>query len=517
MDTDIVAVTVYPADARVTRRGRTRLDAGRQRVVVGGLPLGLRPESVRAAARGAATVLGVDVAYEHHPRSPDASVDELRQRRDGLRLRLDELSDADAVEHSRSRLLGAVARQSGKAFGKALATATTEASTVAALNDALAGQLADVLARRRELNDRRIKTQEELAEVDRQLELRSRLDEPDRQAITVEFEVGQAGSEVELEVSYVVGRAHWESHYDVRLVDDTLTLTWYGMVSQDSGEDWPECELRLSTARPADSVRVPELEPWYLDRAHPRPQARRMAGFAAPISAAPAAMSQDKAMAETAAAQVATASVEHGAAAATYTPIRPVAVPADGSAHRTTVTVEEFEARLDHVTAPAQALEAYLRATVVNGSEHTLRPGRAAVFHGAEFVGTTELESWAPGEEVELALGVDDRIRVERELVRRTAGKATVGRTRRREAEYRITIGNYGRRKANVTVLDQVPVSRDEGIVVRDVRSSPKPAEETELGELTWRLSLEPGKAAEITFGFRVDLAKGVELAGWRA
>lgn len=153
----------------------------------------------------------------------------------------------------------------------------------------------------------------------------------------------------------------------------------------------------------------------------------------------------------------------------------------------------------------------------MNTSEHTLRPGRASVFHGAEFAGTTELEPWAPGEEVELALGVDDRVRVERELVRRTAGKATVGRTRRREAEYRITIGNYGRRAANVTVLDQVPVSRDEAIVVRDVRCSPKPAEETELGELTWRLSVEPGKAAEISFGFRVDLAKGVELAGWRS
>lgn len=249
MDTDIVAVTVYPQDARITRRGRTRLDAGRQRVVIGGLPLGLRADSVRAAARGAVTVLGVDVVYEHHPRSPDTGVDELRQRRDALQSRLDELADADSVEHGRTELLGAVARQSGKAFAKPLATSTTDASSVVALNDALAGQLSDVLARRRELNDRRTKANEELAEVDRQLETRSNLAEPDRRAVAVEFEVEQAESEVELEVSYVVGGARWESHYDIRLVDDALTLTWFGMVTQDSGEDWPECDLRLSTAR----------------------------------------------------------------------------------------------------------------------------------------------------------------------------------------------------------------------------------------------------------------------------
>ncbi|GGM58058.1 hypothetical protein GCM10011608_48780 [Micromonospora sonchi] len=40
--------------------------------------------------------------------------------------------------------------------------------------------------------------------------------------------------------------------------------------------------------------------------------------------------------------------------------------------------------------------------------------------------------------------------------------------------------------------------------------------ERTELGELTWRLSLAPGESGEVALGFRVDLAKGVELTGWR-
>jgi uncharacterized protein (TIGR02231 family) len=168
------------------------------------------------------------------------------------------------------------------------------------------------------------------------------------------------------------------------------------------------------------------------------------------------------------------------------------------------------------VTVPLRGLEAYLRATAVNTSEHTLRPGPAAIFHETEFVGTTALEPWAPGEEVELALGVDDRVRVERELVRRAAGKAVLGGTRRHEAAYKITIGNYGPRAAAITVIDQIPVSRDESIVVRDVQLEPKPAEQTDLGEVTWKLSLEPGRTAELTMAFRVDVAKGVRLSGWR-
>lgn len=518
MQTEIVAVTVYPHSARITRRGRTRLDAGAQRVVVGGLPQELSVESVRVAARGTATVHGVDVVPERHPRSPDPGAEELRQRLDALRLRLDELSDTDAVEQARVELLGAVARQSGKAFAKALATAASDATSVATVNDALAAQLAEVLSRRRAQQAQRQRTTDEIEQAERELDARMAQHRPDRLAVTVALEVEQADAELELEVSYVVDRASWSSHYDLRLVGERLTVTWFGMVSQFTGEDWPECELSLSTARPAHAVEIPELQPWYLDRVRPAPPAPPpvpMAAGAMPYAAdsiASEAVVQRQSMRK---ARAATAQVDHGVAAATYTPTRPVAVPSDGSAHRTALLAEEFEARLDHVTAPVLAQEAYLRATAVNGSEHTLLPGQASVFHETEFVGSTRLEPWAPGEEVELALGIDDRVRVERELMRRGAGKVLVGRTRHRDAAYKITVGNYGPRTANVTVLDHVPVSRDEGIVVRDVTASPKPTEQSDLGELTWNLSLEPGATAEITFGFRVDLGKDVEVAGW--
>ncbi|WP_320064858.1 DUF4139 domain-containing protein [Micromonospora sp. RTGN7] len=210
------------------------------------------------------------------------------------------------------------------------------------------------------------------------------------------------------------------------------------------------------------------------------------------------------------------AAVEQGVSAATYRPARPVAVPADGSAHRATIAVLDLPALLDHVTVPVHAAEAHLRATVRNTSAHTLLPGPAAVFHGADFVTATRLPTWAPGEETELALGVDDRLRVERKLRRRADTRATLGSTRRRDVEYRIGVANHTPRPATVEVRDQLPVSRDEAVVVREPTLTPPPAERTELGELTWRLRLAPGESTEITMGFRVELAKGIELAGWR-
>jgi uncharacterized protein (TIGR02231 family) len=180
------------------------------------------------------------------------------------------------------------------------------------------------------------------------------------------------------------------------------------------------------------------------------------------------------------------------------------------------VAVVELEAALDYLTAPVRGAEAHLRAKVTNSSAHTLQPGQAAVFHGGDFIGSTSLTTWAPGEEVDLALGVDDRLRVERELVRRTSGKAVLGSSRRLETEHKITIRNHTPRAARVTVLDQLPVSKDPDISVRETRLDPAPAERSDLGVLTWILDLDPGVEKEIHLGVRVDLGRGVEVIGWR-
>ncbi len=518
IDAPVVGVTVYPDRARVTRRGGTRLAAGQHRVRVAPLPLGLRRDSVRVGGRGAATVLGVDVTTWRQARSTDAQVVGLEQRRRELADELAEVDDADGIEEQRGEFLTRLAERAGGTYARALAAGDAAPSDVAAFTDSVAAQLADSRARRRGLARRRTELTEELAAVGRDLDAAHGKREPDRLAAEVIVAVEVDDAEVELELTYLVDGARWQPSYDLRLVDDTMTVTWFGVVSQSTGEDWPECELRLSTARPAATAGVPELSPWYLDRLRP-PAPRVMAAEALvgmPAPAAAPAGGPARAAAARPKLRESVAEVEQGVSAATYLPSRPVAVPADGAAHRATIAVLELPARLDHVTAPVRAAEAHLRATVRNTSAHTLLPGPAAVFHDADFVASTRLPMWAPGEQSELALGVDDRLRVQRKLHRRAETRATLGSTRRREVEYRITVDNHTPRPVTVEVRDQLPVSRDEAVVVRETTVAPPPDERTELGELTWRLSLAPGESGEIGWGFRVELAKGVELTGWR-
>ncbi len=69
---------------------------------------------------------------------------------------------------------------------------------------------------------------------------------------------------------------------------------------------------------------------------------------------------------------------------------------------------------------------------MTNGSGQVLLAGPVSTFSDDAFVGTTALSQTAPGADIELALGVDDRVVVERELVERTAHKARFGSDPRR-------------------------------------------------------------------------------------
>ncbi|KDN19920.1 DUF4139 domain-containing protein [Amycolatopsis rifamycinica] len=515
VEAPITAVTVYPQQARITRRGTAPLGGG-PRLEFAGLPPALDPGSVRVTGTGPALITGVDVRTEWHAAPADAALETLVGQRRADQATLDGVLDDEAAETMKVDLLTSLAKRSGGSFAKALAAGTTEPARVAEVTDALSARLASALKARRVLSERIARLREDLAALDRRIEAHSAQSGQDSTSVIVELEISDPAGEAELELSYVVPGASWEPGYDIRVRGTEVTVVSYGLVSQHTGEDWPECELALSTARPAVSVVVPELQPWYLDRVLPNPggfsanAAYGGSGGGIPEGArrqfAPAAPAMVNKL----------AAVEQGTTAVTYRPSRPVAVPSGASGHRTTLAQLSLTAALGYVTAPVLAEEAYLRATVENTSEYALRPGRASVFHDAEFVGTTMLEPWAPGEELELALGVDDRIRVERELVRRTASKATLSGQKRREAEYRISVGNHGPREAVVTVLDQAPVSRDDTITVRDVKTSPDPVETSALGEFTWKLTLAAGETKTVTLSYRVDVAKGVELSGWR-
>ena len=543
LDTTITEVTIYPDRARVTRRGTVELKQGEHRLQVGELPLSLLPESVRAGGKGTAQarILAVDVAKAFYREPPTATVAELE--REIEKLEDQDKALADQAETHQAQLeflkgLGAAAGENlsrGIAFGKSQVADGQEMLAFMAEGMAAASHgLREITAQRREL-------ERELTQRRKELEQQRSARPRERYAVTVDVEVLGQGK-FELEVTYVVRNASWQPLYDLRLDEGieeekpNVALTYLGQVTQRTGEDWEEVALSLSTAKPALAATLPKLRPWYVSVPAPppppmavSPRAARLgkAAFAPPpgagvaFEATPAAIEAEAA--EPVEMEALTAEVEESGAALTFRVAKPATIPSDGSPHKTTVAALSLTPQLDYVAAPKLVSQAYRRATVTNDTDYVFLPGPANIFYGGEYVGTTTLATIvqgqepgavAPGQEFKVFLGVDERIKVSRELVASEVDKKLIGDKRRLHYAYRIKVQNLRDGQEKIIVSDQIPVARHEEIKVRLDMAEPKPTKQTELGILEWELDLEPGEERAIRFDFNVEHPRSLTVIG---
>jgi uncharacterized protein (TIGR02231 family) len=524
LDAPIVAVTVFVNRARVTRRGTVRLAPGEHTLALPNAPRALDPDSIRASGRGAGVrILGVDMVTRYVAETPDSDAAALQRALDDLREQDQVLIDEDAQQSDRLELLKSLRENSGARFAKALATGKASIDTLKPVAQYLADEFNAVTARRRDLANQRRELDNQITAAEKRLAQAGSTTSREWREIQVAVEAS-VDTDLELEVTYAVSGASWEPIYDVRLVEDKVSLTYLAQVRQQSGEDWPAVQLSLSTARPATSMVLPKLSPWYVDRyvappprmmPPPAPAAMRtMAAQAAPKMLMEQVANYD-AGAPAPEAEAAEAEIDSEGAAVTYRVLRPVAVPSDGSPHKTTVTMLNLEARLDYVIAPKIATEAYLRAKIRNTSPVMLLPGRAQIFHGDEFVGAMQIRRVvAPDEEFETQLGIEDRIKVERELMERSTNKAFIGNVRRLTIGYRIKLSNNLPAPARVTVSDQLPVSRHEDIKIKLQDAQPRPSEQSDLNILKWELDMPAQSKREFTYVFVLEHPRDATVTG---
>lgn len=535
----IAAVTVYADRAQVTRRGTVALpEAGAYELTLGGLPAAIDADSLRAAGRGsvAVTIIGVESKVRYLPAAPHETTRELQQQ-------LQSLQDADrALERREEALLkrlGVVqllADNGAARYARALAEGQASLESAAQLLDFISAQMAQVQSERAEIEKQRRENAEQQAVATLQLGRVGKVGRKQEHLVAVAVE-SQGAGEFELELIYSVRGASWQPLYDVRVAinqnnraanatdsDGTLTLGYGAMLSQQTGEDWTDVTITLSTARPGLGSLPPKLDPIYVDIYAPpmamsasalRMRKRsaseesefdesvdEMLGMMVP-EAAPAMME----------AEAAPATVQSQGATVTFQLPRPLSVPSDGQPHRATVAVHEFPSRLDFLAVSRRVSLAYLRATVANNSGLTLLAGRANVFRDGEFVGATFIEAVAPGQEFKLFLGPDEQVRAERQMTGREVEKNLMGNVRRHAYAYSTQLENLKNFPARVTVLDQVPVSRNETVKVKVRHAEPSPHTD-DLGVLRWELTLPPGGKQTLRYDYTVESPRDSRLTG---
>lgn len=515
-ESTISHVTVYTDRAIVTRTTHVELPVGTQEILFAGLPASLNPDLLQVTGAGDAGVMIMEVrANAAQLAMPaNARLQELQNQLRAIQGELRTLTDRGATLLAQrdflERMKVAATTPPGKDGGplpsieqwERLATFYTEGI----------GRLGPQV---QEIDVAKEKVQERLSAVQREI---ANLQPQSARSVTdvlVRLDVTKAGP-LDLALAYTVAGASWGPTYDVRVTGDAKTLAfgYSAMVQQSTGEDWHAVKLTLSTARPAIGGTPPELSPWYVREAQPRPlpgSLRRMTDSAS-MAAAPMVEEEKARMS---AFEVSAATVQTGLTAATFIIPHAADIPADNAPHKVPVASINLEAELTHLAIPKLAEYAYLRAAVRNTSEYPLISGPVNMYLDGTFVARSHLDTVMPAEKFDLDLGVDDGVTVKRKSINRlTEDTGLVSRKQQITYEWVITIQNNRTYAINVVVKDQLPISQHERIVVELEAPPSREVKQEDDGTLTWTFPLAPGAKRELPLKIAVEYPADLPIDG---
>ncbi|QIO31689.1 mucoidy inhibitor MuiA family protein [Bradyrhizobium sp. 1(2017)] len=514
----IDTVTVYPDGATVTRIINVDLPSGDATLVARDFPLALDTSSIRVEGEGGAR-LTIGTIDARSPRAAPVNMPELEKRIEALNDQRADLQGAIDSANARRKFAEHFAEASPVGIGE-----KGEARPIAEWRTAFAAVGEEIASADTAIRDATRK----LREIDRQiaqLEAERKAKPPSKLEVRMDV-AAPAATKATLRVTYNVRNARWLPLYDARL--DTgakdrkpqLELVRRAEITQSTGEDWSNVTLGVSTVRISRGGSAPELGS--LVAQYPQPQ-RPMALGAASDLARPAPMTrqaQSPAMAKIAEsaeprerAEEQQAVAEIGDFQATFRIPGRVSLGAAEGAKSLKIAATTVPADLAVRAAPVMDPTAFLEASFKQPDDTALLPGKVAIYRDGVFVGRGKITASAKDDIVRLGFGADDKVRIERAVLKRNEGSAglLVTTSKTDERSFKTTVRNGHDFPIKVAIEDQLPVSENEDIVVEMLPATTPPTASNirdKRGVLEWSFDAKPGEAKDINFAWRIRWPK---------
>ncbi|MEO3693576.1 DUF4139 domain-containing protein [Roseateles paludis] len=499
-------VLVYPGGAQVTRLASVA--AGARELVLNCLTARFDPDSLQIEAPAGVNLGPVQLETlprERLPECANSPRDEQIRKLEGQRDQL--AAESSALEASLSYLK---ALGSGEARG-------TPAAGIAGTADSIRKAAQDALLRQAQLR-------RQLEDLDRQITPlkgeRDRLAEANPQWRSLRLRLS-APREAELRISYRLPQAGWAPSYRALLdtASGALQLERLAQVSQQSGEDWRQVKLRLSTAAVSTKVGQGLPRPWVLGIAPPRPMAAAATLDSVVVAGVRAAPSLRRAADAEEEAESFDPAVFEGTHATVFQ--LPGRVTVESSTQRASLTLggERLQATVLTRVQPASEAAAYLVAEA-EWPAGAWPQGPMQLVRDGAYVGSSTL-NMADGEErMEIPFGRDERVRVQvLPEQRNAANTGFIGsRAERRYGRAYVIENRHTAGSLRLQLVEVAPTAQHEDIKVQ-ATFNPAPTTQAwrkRAGLVLWEQPLAAGQSLRFSADYLVNVPKDAPVTGLR-
>lgn len=310
------------------------------------------------------------------------------------------------------------------------------------------------------------------------------------------------------ELKYRVSDAGWAPKYDIRVdgVTKPVNLYYKANVFNNTGMDWVNVKLKLSTASPLQGAQHPDLETWKLDE-----QMKQLNGIQLKtVDIVPTTGYQKQQLDDLKKGNkdVNFKLIEVDELSAEFDIPQPYSIPSDSKPYLVDVSFKALDAKYEHLTIPKMDKDAFLVAKVTGWNEMNLVSGDASVYFNGTYIGQSKIDTRDIYDTLELSLGRDNKVFVSRVKKSEVNDHQFLGNYEKEIFKYEIIVKNNREIPITIIVEDQVPVENDTRVDV-DINELSGGNYNKGNGNVTWKLTLTPGETRKLVFDFSVKYPKG--------
>jgi hypothetical protein len=259
ISSDLSKVTVFFLGAQVEHQAKKSLSKGKQELIFTKLTDFLDANTVQVKATGDLTILSVRTRKNYEDiRISNDKMNELNSQRKILEKKENDLrSEFDILTLDKDLIM-----RNRELKG------LNEGIKMTELKDAFTfmhQKLTEITVRQSAIRDELEKVTKDLNKLEQEIVSQRSKPVINYSEIVVEVDVEQA-TEATFTFNYISPNASWKPYYDMRSegIGKPIKLEAKALVSQNTGIEWKNVDMVLSTNDPYENSKEPELQPWYI-------------------------------------------------------------------------------------------------------------------------------------------------------------------------------------------------------------------------------------------------------------
>lgn len=324
-------------------------------------------------------------------------------------------------------------------------------------------------------------------------------------------ELNNAGADYtsDVELVYVAKEAGWIPVYDMYASGNkNLKINYRAKVLNNTGIDWNNMKLTLSTGDPTEYYASPDLEPFYVNRYNaPNKYSNSYDDYDNEYQTN--ALNKQAQQQQQLAYQQEQEEIYIPETEITFNLAKQYSLKAGSRPFFVDVTTYELTPEFAYRTAPKKEEQVFSIARVKDWEKLNLIDGEASIYNNGSFLGKCYIKPSSIEDFLELPLGVMENMYVKHKLVSEVSNKRSFSGGITATFTYEIKIKNNGSEKITIEVIDQVPVSESTSVKTDVIQMTEGGVQDPLTGKISWIIELNSNSEKTLDLKYSVSYPRG--------